>query len=570
MASLSACFEGTPLDLGDVGRGEHLLMPEEARRLHTHVIGATGTGKTKFIEYLIRQDIEQEQGVCVIDPTGNLYNNLVRWCETHYLQDEREIILIDPTEDEWVFGFNPLAFGGSVSEMDSDRLAFGTAATRAAIQRAWGEGKNVSMPLLRRLLNMLIYTLAEHHLTIAEGQLLMHPDANSLVRHYLTSNLQNLTALREWESVASIKPHDYENLFGSVRNRLFEFLLQPRLASMTSQTTTIDFRHAMDAGQVVLVNLSTGGNRVHPDIGNLIGSLIVNSIVLAARSRTNIAEEERRPFYLYIDECHRYLNDDIAEILDELRQFGLHLTLAHQNLTQLREDGSERIYASIMSNASTKVVFRCPDEYDADTMAKRIFRGAIDLEEPKHTFDKPAPTGQFDRERLVAETQTTSAGAPTNSVTTSTDADGNVTRSITEGEGPNTTSSATSTHETLVPVYDVYPGAAYSLPEQYERKAAHIATLWERHAIIKLPETPAVEVVVPNVEEGYANDERVKRFKRQVYERYEFIVPRIEADRAMQERGEQLRLRALKHASDKARVIEGELLHDDFDPWANK
>ncbi len=561
-----------PLEIGTTDQGDVLLMSEEERKLHMHMIGTTGTGKTKFLERLIRQDIDKGQGVCVIDPTGNLYNNLVRWCETHYIQEERDIILIDPTENEWVSGFNPLSSGGGTStEIDLDEIAFVTAATRSAIQRAWGDSKKVPAPQLRRLLNLLLYTLLEHQLTIPEGQLLMNPDPKSLVRSYLTKTLQNPTAINEWESVATIKPYEYESLFGSVRNRLFDFLLQPRLAAMVSQGKAIDFRRAMDEGQVILINLSTGGKKIDPDIGKLIGAFVVNSIVLAARGRSDIPEEERRPFYLYIDECHRYLNDDIAEILDELRQFRLHLILAHQNLLQIREDGSERIAAAIMAQARTKVVFQCPEEDDADRMAKRIFRGDIDLEEPKHAFDKPTPTGEFHTKILHGQSDGESIGSPGQTITHTAGADsGEISHSVTSNEGMQATSSVSTSHETLVPEYAVMPTTPYSLQEQYERKAANIATLRARHAIVKLPEEKACEITTPAVEEGYAGDERVKRFKQQAYERYDFIVPRVEADNARQDRLELLQRRAIDFRNGHGLLLDGKAVDvEEFDPCDN-
>ena len=568
-----------PLKIGRTAEDEILSIDEMSRRLHMHVMGATGTGKTKFLEHCIQQDILNGQGVCVLDPTGNLYNNLVRWCETNYIQDTRDVVLIDPTEDDWVFGFNPLAFGGGEGTFDGDQLAFGTAATRAAIQRAWGESKTVATPLLRRLLNLLIYTLAEHRLTIAEGQLLMQPDPKAPIRAYLTKTLRNTASLHEWDSLATIRPFEYENLFGSVRNRLFEFLLQPRLAAMISQTKSIDFRQAMDTGQVVLVNLSSGGRRVYQDIAKLIGSLIVNSLVLAARGRVDLPEEERRPFFLYIDECQKYLNDDIAEILDELRQFGLHLILAHQNLTQLREDGSERIAASVMSNARTKVVFQCPDPRDADAMARLMFRGSIDMEEPKRRFDKPTPTGTFRRETLQSSSEsdvyTESGESYTESTTEQSSLDGSSgvgsrSTGTTRTGGGHSQSSSYSTNETLVPEYAVMPTTAYSLEEQYERRAAQLATLRRRHAFLKLPEHPAEQVTVPNVEEGFANPDRVLRFKQAIYQRHDFIVSRADAEATQAQRLQVLERRALVYQAKPGDVIEGEIVPDDFDPWDNK
>lgn len=498
----------TPLELGSTDTNAPLIMSEEDRKLHMQVVGTTGTGKTKFLEHLIRQDIEQGQGVCVIDPTGNLYNKLVRWCETHYLQDEREIILIDPTEDEWVFGFNPINFSLDGERPPPDRLAFCTTATRLAIQQAWGESKNEYKPLLQKLLTVVIHTLADHNLTLAESTHLMTPDPDDPIRYYLSKTLRNRTVRKAWEALDKIPARSWEDKVGCVSNRLLEFLLQPTVECMLSQTKTINFRRSMDEGQVVLINLATGGDELHQEIGRLIGTLIVNSIVLAARGRTDLKEENRRPYHLYIDECHRYLNDDVAEILDELRQFGLHLTLAHQTLTQLREDGSERIYSSIMSNASTKVVFRCPDEHDADAMAKRIFRGAIDLEEPKESLTRKAVVGQ---EKVLLHGGSSSASTSRGSSAGSGSSEGEGSSSLfddndVQGGRSETLSSATSDastdtenestseteswSETFMNVYQDEVGGHFSLTEQYERKAAHIASLRKQHAIVKLQPCP--------------------------------------------------------------------------------
>jgi hypothetical protein len=535
------------LNLGTTKEGNEFYMSEGERKLHMHVIGNSGTGKTKFLEHSIRQDIAEGRGVCVLDPTGNLYNDLVRWCETHYLHEEREIIIIDPTEDDWVFGFNPLLFqsvGNAI--VDDDCLGFVADTTCDAIRRALGESTNAFLPLLERLLNMVVYTLAEHNLSLTDAQLVLHPNPEDPVRRYLTTTLRNETVRNDWRGYLAMKPFEFETTFESVRNRLYKFLVRKRLSFMLSQKKSIDFRRAMDTSQVILVNLSTGGMRMPKKVGNILGSLIVNACALAARSRSDIREEERRPFYLYIDECHRYLNDDIAEILDELRQYRLHMILSHQIFKQLREEGSPRIAASIMANAATKVVFRCGGPEDNEAMATRIYRGTIDLEEPKRMFDKPTPTGTFRKETLHGRATSRSAGSPTETTTVVTDADGNVSGgSVTTNPGQYTDAMTESEHDTLVPEYATMPTASYSLQEQYERRAAAIATLPERHAVVKLPERAPCVIVVPTVEPGYANDKRVARFKEAVYRRHDFIVPRVEADVAGKISFETINQRAL-------------------------
>jgi len=97
--------------VGTTRKGKPLAIPPKVRSTHMQVIGASGTGKTKFLENMIRQDILQNQGLCLIDPTGNLFNDLVRWCETKGFLGRKPIHLFDPSSDTWTFGFNPLNFG---------------------------------------------------------------------------------------------------------------------------------------------------------------------------------------------------------------------------------------------------------------------------------------------------------------------------------------------------------------------------------------------------------------------------------------------------------------------------
>ena len=126
-----------------------------------------------------------------------------------------------------------------------------------------------------------------------------------------------------------------------------------------------------------MVNLSSG-NRISEDNARLLGTLIVNEIFLKAKGRP----EDSRPFYLYIDECARFVNEDIGRILDEGRKFGLHLILAHQHLAQLKKAGEE-VYQAVMTDAKTKVIFGGLNTEDARVLAEQVFLGELDLEDPK-------------------------------------------------------------------------------------------------------------------------------------------------------------------------------------------
>jgi len=151
----------------------------------------------------------------------------------------------------------------------------------------------------------------------------------------------------------------------------------------------VDFRACMDAGEVVLVDLSYGNGRISEDESTLLGCLMLADIFLSCLGRP----EGSPPVYLYIDECHRFLTGDVANILDQARKFGLHIILATQHLGHLRDRG-EHIYRPVMTNTRTKIIFGGLDDDDATLMARNLYRGSFDLERAKHAYDKPTVTGQ--------------------------------------------------------------------------------------------------------------------------------------------------------------------------------
>jgi type IV secretory pathway TraG/TraD family ATPase VirD4 len=165
------------------------------------------------------------------------------------------------------------------------------------------------------------------------------------------------------------------------------------------QEDVIDFRRIMDEGDILLVNLSSG-RRISEDNASLLGALMVNDLFLKARGRPKGA----RPFYLYVDECSRFVSEEIGRILDEGRQFGLHLILAHQHLAQLKKAG-DAVYNAVWTDARTKVVFGGLSPDDAKVMAETVYMDEVDFEEPKESLSKPVTTG-YEIIQLRSRTET--------------------------------------------------------------------------------------------------------------------------------------------------------------------
>ncbi len=586
------------VQLGHDGAGSEVWLDEQLRTTHMHVIGSSGSGKSRFLEHILRQDIRHGDGLCLIDPTGNLYRDLVRWCETNRYLERRRILLFEPAYPEASFGFNPLLCDAESGEWGVNYLVGSLVATFAQV---WGGEDPNRTPLLQRLLRAVLHVLVEHRLTLAEADRLTSAQDTSGVRRHLTGRLRDPGYRREWEDLNGMKPREFEERFMSVQNRLNKFVRSPAVRAVLGRTERVlDSRALMDTGGVLLCNLSTGGDRLPADDARLLGMLLVNDLVQKARGRPRGS----RPFYLYIDECYQYLNEDIATILDQMRQFGLHLILAHQHLGQLDEAG-DLIKGSIMTDAKTKVVFGGLTMESAHLMADDLFAGELDLEEPKHVLDKPTVVGheiiwletvsasesfgtsegESDGVSLGEGENETRSAQWSSGDTWSATSDGsgheshNWGGSFSRGGGRSTgrsrsvgtthasTRTASATHGTthgrgqsLSPIYRTLPGAVYSLPEQQYRAASKLRNLPKQTAIVKPPFSPSRFLRVPVVSDGYARDERVVRFRQRAFEKSGVMAPRAEVEAEIAARGRELERRAAegekRHAAEPDDFLE--------------
>lgn len=518
----------------NTGSHEDALISEQDRREHMHVIGSTGTGKSKFLEGMIRQDILENNGLCLIDPTGALYNNLVRWMETFRLCKNRKIILLDPTEKGWSFGFNPL-----ISDFETAYLVDNMV---NAVSKVWGGEDQDRTPRLKKCLRLIFYVLAKHRLSLLEAQRLINPHDPTL-RHYLTRGISDSFMQEEWNVVNKMTTNQFVEDFASTRNRLMEFISAPAIRNIIGQTgTVINFKQAMEEGHIVLVNLQPKG--ISFDNIRLLGTLIVNDLFLNAMTR----EEGAKSFYLYIDECSLFLNEDIGLILDLCRKFGLPLILSHQHLGHLKDAG-EKIYRSVMNDAKTKAVFGGLEYEEAEIMVKNVFTSDVELQEWKTDLTRPTVVDynrvwfeNYGKSRghtfVTSDTEVSGGGAVSTHGTgtaiathpgmpdleymkTVTDHIGSASsdlRSTGRGKADGKTDiESEGGSEGLEPIFRDLPIESYTLEEQIWRRVALMREQSTRYAIIKMPNQKSQFVKTPLIEEGFANDVRVRRFKEDRY-----------------------------------------------------
>ncbi len=335
-------------------------IAEKDRATHLYVIGATGTGKTKFLEFLIQQDIEKGNGFGVIDPHGDLIEDIKGFLACCYddPRDEKKIservVLIEPTDPDFSVTFNPL-----------DKLSNVSAAEQAnelvsAFKKIWADSWGVRMEDLMR--NSLI-ALGEAGLTLAElAQFLtrraFRETVLEKVNHPIAKEyFQRFNALTDRGQVTWIEP---------VMNKINAFFSDERIRQMFSHPkSSFNLREIMDHRKILLIKLDKGKLKGSAD---LLGSLLMAKVQMAAFSRSDVFQNKRTPFYLYIDEFQNFASESFSVILSEARKYGLSLIMAHQTLAQI----STELRSLILGNAGIQVYFRL-NRQDAQLLAKEGF-----------------------------------------------------------------------------------------------------------------------------------------------------------------------------------------------------
>ena len=333
-------------------------VAQEDRATHCYVIGATGTGKTKFLEFLIQQDIEQGHGFAVIDPHGDLVEDIkgLIACHAEYQGEEvfDRVVVVDPTDPKYTVGFNPLEKLPGVSVVEQAQELIST------FRKIWSDSWGSRMEDLLR--NSLI-ALGEAELTLVE------------LPHFLTSQgfrrgvldkvghpiakdyFQRFDTLTERARITWIEP---------VTNKINALLADERVRQLfASPKSTFQIREVMDSGKILLVKLDKGRLR---DSADLLGSLILAKIKMAAFSRSDVSPQQRRPFHLYIDEFQNFATDSFGVMLSESRKYGLSLVMAHQTLAQVPSD----LRSLILGNTGIQVYFRV-GHHDAQILANEAF-----------------------------------------------------------------------------------------------------------------------------------------------------------------------------------------------------
>ncbi|MCO5792821.1 MAG: type IV secretion system DNA-binding domain-containing protein [Blastomonas sp.] len=327
----------TPLGSAYHRHGDRPFGIRQADRLHhIYAIGQTGTGKSTFLLNLALHDALAGRGFCLIDPHGDLALALHQHLETphHYFD------IADPA---CRLGYNPLT---RVPRSFRPLLASGLIET---LKKQWADSWGARM---------------EHLLRYAILALLDQPQADirDIVRLYVDKDFRKAVVARiEDEQARAFWTVEFPNMnymnaidgVAPIANKLGAFLANPVVRrAVCAPEDPIRFRRIMDERQILIVNLAKG--RLGTDMANVMGGLVVSTVMLAAFSRHGSEEKARQPFALHIDEFPSFTTEAFANLLPEARKYGLSLTLAHQHISQVERP----VFDAVLGNAGTIVVFR--------------------------------------------------------------------------------------------------------------------------------------------------------------------------------------------------------------------
>lgn len=358
------------------GKKTDIFIRDDDRRRHLYMIGKTGSGKSYFMRYMINQDIQNGKGVCVIDPHGDLVDSVLGSVPKERIDD---IIYFNPSDTERPMGLNML------EAPDENMRDF-------AVQEMISVFYMLFPPEM--IGPMFEHQMRNYMLTLMSdlsdpGTLVEIPRmvSDAEFQQKWRAKIKDPVVRSFWEDeMDNTSDYHKSEMMGYLTSKVGRFVENEMMRNIIGQNkSAFDFRKVMDEGKILLVNLAKG--KTGDVNANLIGLILVAKLQMAAFTRADIPEEQRKDFYLYIDEFQNFITPSIATILSEARKYRLNMILAHQYMGQLVQDGGKtEIRDAVLGNVGNMLVARVGPE-DTDILSK-VF-------EPTFTAYDLQNTGQF-------------------------------------------------------------------------------------------------------------------------------------------------------------------------------
>ncbi len=325
------------------------------RRQHCYVIGKTGTGKSTLLKNLILQDIHAGRGVGLIDPHGDLAQDILDHFPPSRADD---LVYFHPGDLEHPVAFNLLA------NVPKDSRHLAASGIVGALKSIWRESFGPRMEYILYAAVAVLLDCECPNITLLSLQRML---SDHRYRRWIVRHAKDPVVKSFWRD----EYEEYDERFrkeavAPIQNKVGQILMSPPIRNIFGQVKSkIDLRYMMDNRKVLIANLSKG--LLGEDKSNLMGALLVSQFQQAAMSRSNMPESDRTPFYLYIDEFQNFTTDSFTSILSECRKYGISLTIGHQYLDQVRPE----IRDAVFGNIGNLIAFRV-GESDAANLAREF------------------------------------------------------------------------------------------------------------------------------------------------------------------------------------------------------
>lgn len=332
-------------------------IKEDDRRRHMYVIGKTGMGKSNLLENMAIQDIRAGYGVCVVDPHGEFAEKMMRAIPSERIND---VVYFNPADREFPLAFNIL------EAVDEDKKNLVASGMMGVFKKIWPD---VWSPRMEYILNNTILALLDYPGSTMLGVNRMMYDKNFRKRVY--PKIKDPVVKSFWINEFDQWDDKFrKEAVAAIQNKVGQFLSSSVIRHIVGQPkSTIDMREIMDNQKILIVNVSKG--RIGEDAMRLLGGMVVTKLQLAAMGRVDMPEEERKDFFLYVDEFQNFATESFANILSEARKYKLCLILAHQYINQLIFDNNTTVRDAIFGNVGTMASFRVGAE-DAEHLEKEF------------------------------------------------------------------------------------------------------------------------------------------------------------------------------------------------------
>lgn len=323
------------------------------RRRHMYLLGKTGMGKTNLLENLAIQDIMQGHGICFIDPHGDVALKLIKAIPPERIND---VIYFDPADQAFPIAFNVL------EQVGADQRSLVASGLVGVFKKIWADSWG---PRLEYILRNAILALLEYPGSSLLGVMRILVDKS--YRERVIEKVSDPVVKQFWSvEFAGWNERVLQEVISPIQNKVGQFTSNSLIRNIIGQPhSAFDVREIMDNKKILIMNLAKG--KIGEDSSALLGAMMITKIQLAAMGRADIPEEERKDFYLYVDEFQNFATDSFANILSEARKYRLSLILANQYITQLEEKVSDAVFG----NCGTIVAFRV-GAADAELLEKEF------------------------------------------------------------------------------------------------------------------------------------------------------------------------------------------------------